>query len=118
MEKTTKSKTKMRPNINGGTIKVSQRSMVNGYHNSVWFSENATANIIVLINLRLQYLVTCRSDDMMFIVHRESEIKPKIQFIMHESGLHYFDRRDQEFTFVNTISDNKEGFTARQIKGS
>ena len=41
-----------------------------------------------------------------------------MQFIMNESGLHYFDSRDQEFTFVNTVSDNKEGFTERQIKGT
>ena len=37
---------------------------------------------------------------------------------MYESGLHYFDPRDQEFTFVKTISQNKESFTARQIKGA
>ena len=49
---------------------VSHQATVNGYHNSVWFSENAIANIIELSNLRLQYLVTYRSDDMMFIVHK------------------------------------------------
>jgi hypothetical protein len=35
---------------------------------------------------------------------------------MHESGLHYFDPRDSEFTFINTVSENKTGFTKRQIK--
>ena len=35
---------------------------------------------------------------------------------MYEIGLNYFYPRDQEFTFVNTVSKNKEGFTARQIK--
>ena len=50
---------------------------------------------------------------MMLIVHRESEGKPNMQFRMHESGLRYFDPRDQEFIFFNTVSDNKEGFTAR-----
>ena len=40
-----------------------------------------------------------------------------MQSRMHESGLHYFDPRDQDFTFVNTVSDNKEYFTWRQIKG-
>ena len=30
--------------------------------------------------------------------------------------MHYFYPRDQEFTFVNNIYDNIEGFTARQIK--
>ena len=49
----------------------------------------------------------------MLIVHRESEGKPNMQFRMHESGLRYFDPRDQEFNFFNTVSENKEGFTAR-----
>ena len=97
---------------------VSHQATANGYHNSVWFSENAITNIIVLRNLRLQYLVTYRSNDMMFIVHREYEGKPNIQFRMYDSGLHYFYPRDQEFTFYNTVSNNKEGFTVRQIKGA
>ena len=41
-----------------------------------------------------------------------------MQFIIHESGLHYFDPRYQEFTFANTVSNNKEGFTERKIKGA
>jgi hypothetical protein len=34
---------------------------------------------------------------------------------MHKSGLHYFNPRDSEFTFVNTVSENKAGFTKRQM---
>ena len=41
-----------------------------------------------------------------------------MKFRMHESGMHYFDPRDREFTFVNNISKNKYGFTERHIKGS
>jgi hypothetical protein len=52
----------------------------------------------------------------MFVVHREPEGKPDMEFRMHESGLHYFDPRDSEFIFVNTVSENKAGFTKRQIK--
>ena len=38
---------------------------------------------------------------------------------MHESGLHYYDPRENEqLAFVNTVSENKEGFTKRQIKGA
>jgi hypothetical protein len=38
---------------------------------------------------------------------------------MHESGLHYYDPwKEQHLTFVNTVSENKEGFTKRQIKGA
>ena len=35
---------------------------------------------------------------------------------MHKSGLNYFDPKDREFIFVNTVSENKAGFTKRQIK--
>jgi acyl-CoA thioesterase len=63
----------------------------------------------------------------MFVVHRESANKPNMEFVrMHESGLHYFDPSESattlnyngDFTFVNTVSGNKEGFTQRQIKGA
>ena len=107
----------MRPKSNNYTITVSHQATVNGYHNSVWFSENSITNIIALSNLRLQYLITYRSNKVMLIVRRESGDKLNVQFIMHDSGVYYFDPRDQKFTFVNNISDNKEGFTARQIKG-
>ncbi len=39
-----------------------------------------------------------------------------MEFWMHKSGLHYFDPRDREFIFVNTVSKNKASFTKRQIK--
>jgi hypothetical protein len=53
----------------------------------------------------------------MFVVHRESESNPKMEFKMHKSGLHYYDpRNEHHMTFVNTVSENKIGFTKRQIK--
>jgi hypothetical protein len=53
----------------------------------------------------------------MFVVHRESESKPNMEFKMHKSGLHYYDpRKEQHMTFVNTVSENKTDFTKRQIK--
>jgi hypothetical protein len=52
----------------------------------------------------------------MFVVHRESESKPNMEFKMHK-GLHYYDpRKEHHLTFVNTVSENKTGFTKRQIK--
>ena len=39
-----------------------------------------------------------------------------MNFRMHERGLHYFNPRDEDFTFVNTVYDNKEGSAARHIK--
>ena len=53
----------------------------------------------------------------MLIFLQESKGKKKMQFQIHKSGLHYVDTRDKYFTIVNTVSKNKEGFTARNIKG-
>jgi hypothetical protein len=39
-----------------------------------------------------------------------------MEFRMHESGLHYYDPRKEEFIFVTTVTGNKEGFTKRQVK--
>jgi hypothetical protein len=38
---------------------------------------------------------------------------------MHESGLHYYEpMKEQHLTFIKTVSENKEGFTKRKIKGA
>jgi hypothetical protein len=38
---------------------------------------------------------------------------------MHKCGLHYYDpRNEKHLTFVNTVSENKEGFTKRQTKNA
>ena len=70
VENTTQSKAKMRLKSNRGMMAVSHQAMVNGYHNSVWNSENNITNIIALRNLRLHYLVTYRSNEIIFILHR------------------------------------------------
>jgi hypothetical protein len=68
-------------------------------------------------NIRVR--VTYDSDDMMFVVHRESESKPNMEFRMHECGLHYYDpMKTEHLVFVSTVSKNKEIFTKRQIKGA
>jgi hypothetical protein len=48
----------------------------------------------------------------------ELDNKPNMEFRMYESGLHYYDpRKEAHLTVVSTVSNNKEGFTNRQIKG-
>jgi hypothetical protein len=55
----------------------------------------------------------------MCVVHWESQGKPNIEFRMHKCGLHYYDpRNEKHLAFVNTVSENKEGFTKRQIKSA
>jgi hypothetical protein len=87
-----------------------------GYHAHVWYNKKAITNILSLSNMIKQYCVTYDSNDKMFVVHCEPEGKLDMEFWMHESRLHYFDPRDSEFIFVNTVSENKAGFTKRQIK--
>ena len=118
VKKTFRSSKSMRLKSNGGTMMVTHKAKVAGYHMHVWYNKNAITNILALSNVIKQYRVTYDSDDQMFVVHREPENKPNMEFRMHESGLHYYDPHNEEFTFINTVSGNKEGFTQRQIKGA
>jgi hypothetical protein len=102
---------------NGGTMVVTRKATMEGYNKTVWFSTRAITNIIALRNLIDQYHIIYDSDHLMFVVERESESKPNMEFKMHKSGLHYYDpMKEHHLTFVNTVSENKTGFTKRQIK--
>jgi hypothetical protein len=119
VSKTLKSTTIMRLKSNSGTMIVTRKATMPGYNKDVWFSTRAITNIIALSNLIQQYRVTYESDDNMFVVHRESQGKPNMEFCMHKCGLYYNDpRNEKHLSFVNTVSENKEGFTKRQIKGA
>jgi hypothetical protein len=114
-----RSKDLMKLQSNGGTMKINHKASITGYDNEGWFSKDAITNIITLSNLIKQYRVTYDSNNEMFVVHREHVDKPNMEFKMHKSGLHYFNPKDANFTFnINTVSDNKKGFTKRQIKGA
>ena len=69
VEKTFKSSNSMRLKSNGGTMKVTHKAKMPGYHKDVWFSKRAITNIIALSNLIEQYHVTYDSNDLMFVVH-------------------------------------------------
>ena len=118
VDQTFRSRGSMRLRSNGGTMVVNHKATVPGYHKKVWFSKKAITNIIALSNLIEQYRVTYDSDEgLVFVVHRESEGKPNMEFRMHESGLHYYDPREhQHIAFVTTVSGNMEGFTKREIR--
>ena len=116
VRKSFKASSTMRLKSNGGNMIVTHKAKMAGYHTDVWFNEQAITNILALSNVIKQYRVTYDSDDKMFVIHRESANKPNMEFRMHESGLHYYDPRGEQYTFVNTVSGNKEGFTKRQIK--
>jgi hypothetical protein len=119
VSKTCKSTTSMRLKSNGGTMVVTQKATMPGYNKDGWFSTRAITNIIALSNLIQQYRVTYDIDDKMFVVHRESQGKPNMEFRMHKCGLHYYDpRNEKHLAFINTVSKNKEGFTKRHTKSA
>jgi hypothetical protein len=89
---------------------------VPGYHKPIWFKKSMITNIIALKNLIQQYCVTYDSINETFVVHQESHGKPNMQFWMYSSGLHYFDLRDESFTFISTVADNMKQFTKQQIQ--
>ena len=115
---TYKSGSSIRLNINGGTMVVTQKEKMAGYHKSIWFSKRAIANIVDFSNVIQQYRVTYDSEDNMFIVHREEEGKPNMDFRMHKSELHYHDPPNKHFLSINTVYRKKECYTQRQVKGA
>ena len=115
---TYKSNISMRLKSNGGTILVTHKAKMARYHKNMWFSKRAITNIIPLSNAIQQHRVAYESEENMFIVHREADEKPNMEFIMHKVGLHYYDPRNRNFTFINTVFGNKEGYTQRQVKGA
>jgi hypothetical protein len=116
VESTFKSSHSMRLKSNGRTMEVKKQAIMLRYHAHVWYNKKTITNILSLSNVIKQYQVTYNSNDQMFVVHREPEGKLDMEFWMHKSGLHYFNPRDSECIFVNTVSKNKAGFTKRQIK--
>ena len=99
----------MRLKSNGGTMVVTHKTKIAGYHKNIGFSKRSITNIIALSNVIHKYRVTYDSEDKMFIVQREAEGKPNMEFRMHMSGLNYYDPRNKNFSFINTVSGNKEG---------
>jgi hypothetical protein len=108
----------MKLKSNGGTMVVTKKAEVAGYHAPVWYDKHAITNILALRTVIKQYRVTYNSDEKMFVVHRDSAGEPNMEFRMHESGLHIYDPRTEALMFITTVSGNKEGFTKRQINGA
>ena len=95
---------------NGGTLDVDHTALI-GQSTEVWFSKKAITNILSLKDVIKCYRVTYDSYDGAFIVWRKNKGLPNMIFRMHSSGLHFYDRKREEFTFVVTVKDNMKSFT-------
>ena len=62
--------------------------------------------------------VTYNIIDQIFVVYREYQEKPNMEFKMHQYGLHCYNPTDKEVVLINTVSGNKQVFSKRQINGA
>jgi Reverse transcriptase (RNA-dependent DNA polymerase) len=115
-----KSKSTVTINGNGGTLKVTKKATLPGYHRKVWFDPKAITNILSLANVKKQYRVTYDSQEGKgdFIVHRSEHGMPDMHFCMHPTGLHVYHPTDDEIMLLNTVSGNLQGYTKRQVAGA
>ena len=65
-----------------------------------------------------QYQLTYSSTYQIFVVNREDQEKPNMEFNMHESGLHCYNPTDKAVLLMNTISINKKESSKTQINGA
>jgi hypothetical protein len=72
---------------------------------AVWFSAKAITNILSLKEVIKSYHVTYSSYDKEFVIYRQAYGLPNMLFKMHKSGLHYYNPKRTEFSFVVTVED-------------
>ena len=108
---------RLRLKSNGGTLYTRSKASVNGYHRRAWHSKKAITIVISYVNLGVQYLITSNIREKKFGVHREDHGLPNLVFRQHKTGLHYYDP-SEDYTFVETVEDNKKKFTKRQVAGA
>ena len=116
VEDINKVKRNLRIQSNGGEMSVNQKAKIPGYNMRVWFNRRDITNIIALKKLTKHRIFTYDSNDQMFIVHREEKDLPSMEFIFHDSDVHYYEPKKKDLVFLSTVSENKEGFIKREVK--
>jgi hypothetical protein len=93
---------------NAGSTRVSEIGTLKNY-GDVWYSNSEIANILSLSNLKERYPVQyASSTGNQFVVKQPTK---KVIFKQSLSGLYYHDTGDRAIMMVNTIKENREGYT-------
>ena len=107
------SKNAMTVKGNGGDLKTHKKAYVKNY-GEVWFDERAITNIMSLKNVKEKFRVTYDSDrDGTFTVHKPNIVN--IKFGMHCNRLYYHDTVNRQVAMVQTVTENKKGYSKRQL---
>jgi hypothetical protein len=94
-----------------GTRRVTKVGTLRNY-GEVWYNENAIANILSLAQVKECYPVKYDSTNCnQFFV-----IQPTKEVIFHQSqsGLYYHDTENRAVVMVNTVAENREGYTQQE----
>ena len=118
VENITKDRKKTTLQGNSGTLSVTRKETVTGYKKYFCFSKDSITNTIDLKKLINKYQVTYDSINQIFVVHREDQEKPNMEFKIHESVLHCYNPTDKAVVLINNVSGNKQEFSKRQINGA
>jgi hypothetical protein len=100
---------------NGGELIAHHIANVADYDEPVWFSKKAITNIFMLKNMKKQYKVTYDSSEETFLVYREAAGLSNLLFKEHGNGFHFFDPRQADFAFVNTVESHMQLHSKRQV---
>ena len=98
---------------NGGLLQTNMKGTFQNY-GDVWYDARAITNILSLYNVSKKYKVKFDSGTYnKFKVYTNNKI---IEFIPSPSGLYYYDNKNKDFNFMETVEENKRFYTDRQIE--
>jgi hypothetical protein len=95
---------------NAGTSIITQKGTLKNY-GEVWYNAKGIANILSLVKVKQKYPVRYDSDNgNPFVV-----VQPKKQVVFQQSGsgLYYHETTNRAVVMVNTVENNREGYTDR-----
>jgi hypothetical protein len=106
------SKKTLKIHCNDGTKLITKEGTLRNY-GTVWYSKDAIANIMSLSNVKENYPVKYDSEG----GNKFTVVKPDNDVVFEQSsaGLYYHDIGSRVFVMVNTIKENREGFTRREL---
>ena len=82
---------------------------------TVWFHPEYITNVLSLALLKKQFRITYDSTKGgAFVVHRPD--KENMYFHCYSNGLHLIECNIAQFAFIETVAENKKGYSARQIQ--
>jgi hypothetical protein len=106
------SKKTLKIHCNAGTKLITKEGTLRNY-GTVWCSKDVIANILSLSNVKEKYPVKYDSEggNNFTVVKHDNDVV----FEQSPAGLYYHDTGNRAFVMVNTIKENCEGFTRREV---